>query len=398
LLADPKILVAQIGARRRYAVPRGLAQAGCLHSVVTDACDAVPPWRYLRGIVPQQLRPRPLRAVLDRRLDGVAAECIRGCATFFLATQLRARARAAESKVSLWVRQNEAFGKAVVRVDWGSADTVYAFNGAALEIFERARRHGLRCVLDQTAAPWRYNTQLLSREQVRWPGWEDRPADMDPGGQMMAREEAEWALADHIVCGSPFVIEAIRSVGGPAEKCRLVPYPVPDHAPLIQRKEIARGRRLRVLFVGTLQLRKGIQYVWDTVRRLGKDHVECRAVGPSELTADAEGTVGSCIDWQGPVGRHDVWSHYAWADVFFLPTLSEGSANVCWEAAASGTPVVTTSAAGVVDAGATIVPLESDAMAAELLMRAREPRHTSDFVARRRSLAEYGADLVGSLS
>jgi len=153
-----------------------------------------------------------------------------------------------------------------------------------------------------------------------------------------------------------------------------------------------------VLFVGTLQLRKGIQYVWDTVRRLGKDHVECRAVGPSELTADAEGTVGSCIDWQGPVGRHDVWSHYAWADVFFLPTLSEGSANVCWEAAASGTPVVTTSAAGVVDAGATIVPLESDAMAAELLMRAREPRHTSDFVARRRSLAEYGADLVGSLS
>ena len=391
--------MAQIGARRRYAVPRGLAQAGCLYRVVTDACDAVPPWSYLREIVPQRLRPRPLRAVLDRRLDGVASDCIRGCATFFLATQLRAAgARPAESKASFWVRQNEAFGKAVVRLDWENSDTAYAFNGAAFEIFQRARKDGLRCVLDQTAAPWRYNTQLLDREQTLWPGWEQRPADMDPVGHMMAREEAEWALADHIVCGSPFVIEAIRSVGGPTEKCRLVPYPVPDLGPLLHRKGNCRNRRLRVLFVGTLQLRKGIQYVWETVRRLGEGLVECRAVGPSELTADAEHAVRSCVDWQGPVARHDVWTHYAWADVFFLPTLSEGSANVCWEAAASGTPIITTAAAGVTDAGVTIVPLESDAMAAALLMRAREPGHYSDLVPRHRSLAEYGVDLVRSMS
>ena len=116
----------------------------------------------------------------------------------------------------------------------GNADTAYAFNGAALEIFQHAREHGVRCVLDQTAAPWRYNTQLLAREQARWPGWEECPADMDPGGHMMAREEAEWELADQIVCGSPFVVEAIRSVGGPIEKSRVVPYPVPDIAPLLE--------------------------------------------------------------------------------------------------------------------------------------------------------------------
>ncbi len=191
---------------------------------------------------------------------------------FFLATRVGAsRARPGESKASFWVRQNEAFGRAVVRLDWGNADTAYAFNGAALEIFQHAREHGVRCVLDQTAAPWRYNTQLLAREQARWPGWEECPADMDPGGHMMAREEAEWELADQIVCGSPFVVEAIRSVGGPIEKCRVVPYPVPDIAPLLESKQILRDRRLRVLFVGTLQLRKGIQYVWDTVGRLDGD-------------------------------------------------------------------------------------------------------------------------------
>ena len=380
-------------------MPRGLAQAGCLQRVVTDACNAVRPWNYLRGVVPPRLRPRPLRAVLDRHIDGVTPDRIQGCVMFFLATRVGAsRARPGESKASVWVRQNEAFGRAVVRLDWGNADTAYAFNGAALEIFQRARQHGVRCVLDQTAAPWRYNTQLLGREQARWPGWEECPSDMDPGGHMMAREEAEWELADQIVCGSPFVVEAIRSVGGPIEKCRVVPYPVPDVAPMIERKQILRDRRLRVLFVGTLQLRKGIQYVWDTVGRLGDRDFECRAVGPSDLTPDAEKSVRSRLDWQGQVGRNDVWTHYAWADVFFLPTLSEGSANVCWEAAATRTQVVTTSAAGLVGWGATIVPLESEAMAEQLLMLAREPWQRSVIAPQPRSVAEYGADLVRSMS
>ena len=164
---------------------------------------------------------------------------------FFLSTRLGAlRARPGEPKASFWVRQNEAFGRAVARLDWGNADTAYAFNGAALEMFQRARAHGVRCVLDQTAAPWRYNTQLLGLEQARWPGWEDCPADMDAGGHMMAREEAEWELADQIVCGSPFVAEAIRSVGGPSGKCRVVPYPIPDVPRLFDAANACRAVRV----------------------------------------------------------------------------------------------------------------------------------------------------------
>ena len=287
------MLVAQIGARRRYAVPRGLAQAGCLQRVVTDACNAVRPWNYLRGVVPPRLRPRPLRAVLDRHIDGVTPDRIQGCVMFFLATRVGAsRARPGESKASFWVRQNEAFGRAVVRLDWGNADTAYAFNGAALEIFQRARQHGVRCVLDQTAAPWRYNTQLLGREQARWPGWEECPADMDPGGHMMAREEAEWELADQIVCGSPFVVEAIRSVGGPIEKCRVVPYPVPDIAPMLEHKQIrprstpARALRRNTSASQGYSVRLG--YRWSprrprfrvSCRRTLRSDTGCREISP----------------------------------------------------------------------------------------------------------------------
>ena len=396
--ASPRVLVAQIGARRRYAVPRGLADAGYLHGVITDACDAIRPWSYLR-LIPSSLRPGVLNALLDRRITGVRPDRIQGCLGFVLRTRVAVRrAPVGEVQASAWARQNAAFCSDVVRLDWRGADTIYAFNGAALEIFQRARQLGLRCILDQTAAPWRYNTQLLRQEQTRWPGWEDCPSDVDPRGHMMAREEAEWELADRIICGSPFVVDALRQVGGPADKCRVVRYPRPDLP--VHRTSIPRfhNDRLRVLFVGTLQLRKGIQYVCDTAAQLDTDDFEFRAVGCSNLTPQAELFVRSRIDWQGSVRTPDVWAHYRWADVFLLPTLSEGSANVCWEAVHTGISVVTTAAAGLVNADATIVPLEPSVIAAQLRVLAHKPRQNGDITPHARSLAEYGTDLVHSLS
>jgi glycosyltransferase involved in cell wall biosynthesis len=396
-VSSPRVLVAQIGARRRYAVARAFDRSGCLDLLVTDACADVRPWTIGRRIVPVSLRRGMVRAALDRRVEGVDPRRIRGSLAFFMSARLgRLRSRPAEPRVDFWLRQNQAFARAVGRLDWSTANTVYAFNGAALEIFERARPCGLRCVLDQTAAPWRYNTQLLLEEQARWPGWEDAPADIDARGQMAQREEAEWALADRIICGSSFVVDAIRAVGGPAEKCCVVRYPVPNAPAPTQPAN--RDRRLRVLFVGTLQLRKGIQYVHETARRLGQADFAFRAVGPSSLTVSAEGSIRSTIDVRGRVTPREVWDHYSWADVFFLPTLSEGSANAGWEALGAGLPVVTTAAAGLTACdNLSIIPCGNlEAMASTLMQQTSACRRRSDG-APGRSVAEYAADLVQSL-
>jgi glycosyltransferase involved in cell wall biosynthesis len=397
----PRVLVAQIGARRGYAVPRGLSAAGSLYRLVVDACEGVAPWKYFRR-VPQRLRPSALRAALNRRVDGVPSELIQGSLSFFLSTRLGTlRARPGEPKATFWVRQNEAFGRSVAKLDWGRADTVYAFNGAALEVFAAARRRGLRCILDQTAAPWRYNSGLLRREQAQWPGWEECPADVDPTGLMIAREEKEWELADQIVCGSPFVLDAMRQVGGPSGKCRVIPYPTPTVPASGCRQRTSGNQPLKVLFVGTLQLRKGIQYLWDAAGRLPSDRFEFRAIGPSLLTRDAEHRVLARMNWRGPVGRDRVWEHYRWADVFILPTLSEGSANVCLEAAAAGLPVITSAAAGITDSTVPNVVVDrvsSETIAARLSVRAglSTPAEHDDPRLERRSLADYGRELAMS--
>ena len=76
--------------------------------------------------------------------------------------------------------------------------------------------------------------------------------------------------------------------------------------------------------------------------------VVCRAVGAVQLTEVAKRELAARMELVGAVPRRDMAAHYHWADVLVLPSLCEGSANVCYEALAAGLPVITTPHAGSV--------------------------------------------------
>ncbi len=100
---------------------------------------------------------------------------------------------------------------------------------------------------------------------------------------MADRERAEWKLADKIFCGSGYVVDAIKAEGGPEKRCEVIPYGInPDNFRAFERNH--REGKLRVLFLGTLQLRKGIPYVIEAAKVREGRHVHIRAVGPSRLS------------------------------------------------------------------------------------------------------------------
>jgi len=100
-------------------------------------------------------------------------------------------------------------------------------------------------------------------------------------------------------------------------------------------------------------------------------------------------------------------AQYAWADVFLLPTLCEGSATVCYEALAAGLPVITTPNAGsVVRDGLDgfVVPIrdpEAIAEKLEILARDRELLWWMSNKARERAreftVEKYGERLIATL-
>lgn len=339
------VAVCQIGARRHYAVARALFGAGLLELLVTDVCADIPPWRWLGMLIPESRRGDRLTRLMGRSVPEVPTVRIVDLPLFNF--QLHRHRRSGEQLTDHWARRNAAFCRAVVRRGFGQADTVYAFNGAALEIFQAAKQRGLRTILDQTAAPWRWNARLLREEMARWPGWEDRPSELDESGLLSEREEAEWELADVIACGSDFCRSTLIDSGVPAAKCHVMPRAVTTSPKATQSpRPINSGGVLRVLFAGTLQLRKGVPYLYGAAKNLSGKSIEFRMVGPSLLSEEANRKLGRYCHLDGVVPRSRMEDHYQWADVLVLPTLSEGSANVCHEAMAAGLPVITTPAAG----------------------------------------------------
>src|SRR5207244_3760976 len=132
---------------------------------------------------------------------------------------------------------------------------------------------------------------------------------------------------------------AVAASGGPVERCRVVPYGVDRRFACPNRP--SHGGPLRVLTVGSVELRKGHPYVLAAARRL-RGRASFRVIGPVHVSAAAQQELADALDLVGPVPHSDLAAHYAWADVFLLPSVCEGSATVTYEALTAGLPVLCT--------------------------------------------------------
>ena len=219
-----------LGARMHYAVPVILERAGLLRDFYTDISMKNKPWaeRWFR-IFPKNHWPTPLQRLYDRAIDDIPAEKI--ISFDFLGMWYwwkRRYVRSANDLITLYARAGQAFGERVVGHGLSGATVVYGFNGASLEIFRYAKQRGITCIQEQTLAPRKIEKELLNEEIIHWTGWQpgltlEDEASSDP---LAEREEAEWALADRIICGSAFVAEGLQSLGVKSKKCHVVPYGV----------------------------------------------------------------------------------------------------------------------------------------------------------------------------
>jgi glycosyltransferase involved in cell wall biosynthesis len=371
-------LVALLGARMQYAVPRILYRAGQLRRLFTDLDGRSAAFRWLR-LLPKRYLPQAVTRLTNRYPEDIPWTLTTSFNSLGLGYAWRRRRAVGRTELTgIFLEINREFCRRVCRCDWEDAEAVYTFNAAGLEILQQARRRGLRTVCEQTIAPYAFEQRILREERALHPKWEtdddDRLAD-----PYIDREEAEWPLSDRILCGSEFVRTAVRECGGPVERCQVVPYGVdlpkqgagsaekgerlpdsllPAGYPLGGSLSPASGP-IKVLTVGTVGLRKGAAYVLEAARRLGSKAV-FRMVGPSALSSIGERHLREAVELTGAVPRTAMAEHYTWADVFLLPSVCEGSATATYEALANGLPVICTHNTGsVVEDGVHgfVVPL-----------------------------------------
>lgn len=368
-----QFIVAQLGARMHYAVPRMLHQAGMLAHFYTDICATKGIGRLMAKL-PSAKLPQSIKRLQARIPRGVPRNKITSFDTLGIRYAIqRMHAQNAAEMTKAHLRAGQSLCRKVITSGFDGATGIYAFNSGGLELLQFAKKHGLFAVMEQAQAPISIWKQLIMEEQQRYPEWEN-PEDENIYKDMMnERNMEEWRQADLVLCASEYTKECMQAAGGPLERCVVVPYGV-DARFQVLRKAPSPAEPLNVLTVGTVNLNKGAPYVLAAAKHL-KGKAVFRMVGWISAGEKARNELSAHVELTGLVPRSEIMKHYAWADVFLLPSICEGSATVTYEALAAGLPVICTPNTGsVVQDGVEgfIVPIREVDPIVEAVIKLKE--------------------------
>lgn len=214
----------------------------------------------------------------------------------------------------------------------------------ALEPFRAAKKAGWKVVLGQIdlgEAEW----DIVDNSSSDYRDWE--PIGERPSANYWRKWREETELADLIIANSEWSAESLVRQGIPAGKLRVVPLlyepSTEQAAPKTYPEAYSVSRPLRMLFLGGICQRKGVAPLLEAIRLLGDAHVHLRLIGPRTIVfpgwVDALVAEGK-VTVEPPVKGEAVNAAYQWADLFLLPTYSDGFAITQLEAQARKLPVI----------------------------------------------------------
>lgn len=229
-------------------------------------------------------------------------------------------------------------------------DVAHALAGTGRHQRLAARaRFGALTVCDSQTTHVRYQRALVDAEHAKW-----RVPPIDWSDERMASVQAEYEESDLILVPSRFVHQSFVTCGIPASKLAVVPYGVDtnQYRPMPRTDSV-----FRILFVGTLSIRKGLPYLLDAVSELRWRNAELALRGSqtyesAELLRRYRGTIP--ISLVPPRPRSQLKYLYSNASVLVLPSIEDAFGLVIGQALACGTPVITTTHTGgpdVIDSG-----------------------------------------------
>lgn len=375
----------QIGAREHYAVARGFHRRGLLQSLVTDAwVGPTSPLKRLPGSA--------FRKLGERYHPELADAAVRHFTGGLLSLEGAARLRRERDVWAMVMRRNawfqaravEALRREVGRAPAGEKPIVFTYSYAAGDILRAARELGCPSVLCEID-PGIVEENIVAEEHARRPElkchWERSPERY----WQLWREEHK--LADHIVANSDWSREALAKGGVDAARISVVPLiydnPRKQSEPRAYPDKFSADRPLRLLFLGSIILRKGVGPLMDAMRLVKDLPVEFRMVGHMGIDPPADLANVPYVRWIGLVPRSETERYYREADLFLFPTLSDGFGLTQLEARSRALPQIVSRRCGEVTVdghdGIVLAEPTAEAIAAAIRRCLESPRELERF-------------------
>ncbi len=216
-------------------------------------------------------------------------------------------------------------------------DIFIGYEMGSKECFSYCKRNNKICILDLAMVAYNYQLEYAKR-------FNDINLSKRIEGEILQKEK-EIELADYFFVPSNIVKDSLLELNISDEKILMIPYG--SNLSLFEPKQVYPiHNKLRILFVGALENRKGIGVLLESIKQLNSSEIELNLVG--NIT-DAKETIkkykGVAKLW-GFV-HHDVLGKlYKDCDIFIMPSYLEGFSQVVIEAMASGLPVIVTNMTG----------------------------------------------------
>jgi glycosyltransferase involved in cell wall biosynthesis len=365
------------GRQHAWQTAQALQEAAALAWFATALFYQADRWPYrLENALPQKLGDRLRRyfqKVANRQIDPAAVRIV---GAWEWSERLAAKLgwlRIAEDFNRIG---NRKFQRGVVRlIGREPVQRLWGYDTSCADVFERARRQGIACVLDRSIGHPASLRQIIERERLQFPDFFVGQLGM-PSDASIEEANREIAHADHIVVGSQFCADTLIAAGAKPERTHIVPYGYDPE--LFSEQRPVRSDLgvlpIRFLFIGTVSPRKGVHHLFEAFRRIPKQRDTLTVVGPLALPPAVLARYEEHIDYRGPLSRTEVADEFARAHCFIFPSLFEGSGVVLCEAIASGIGIVQSRNAGDgVRSGASAANgIELDEISADAIQAAVE--------------------------
>jgi glycosyltransferase involved in cell wall biosynthesis len=390
-----KVVVAQKSSREHFAIARALHRQGLLALLVADWY--APRSRFAHLLVnclPSRFSQRALAAEAPE----LPPEVVRGLNGFGLWRRIpeawfRKRGRPLDG----YAISGAMFARKVSTIALPPHDVFFGYSYDSLEALQAERTRGILTVVDQVD-PGAFEHDLVLEEAKRWKSYAIPEAQ--PPEAYFRRNRLEWQVADVIVVNSEWSQQALISSGALKHKLEVLPLAYEAGVAEPTRRDNHDSGNLRVLWLGTVCLRKGIQYLVEAAKRLVSCPIEFLVGGPLHISELAIKEAPRNLRFVGQVSRSQAGTFYQQGDVFVLPTISDGFALTQLEAMAHGLPVIVTPNCGrVVEDGATgfiVPPRDPEALAQALLRFVRDRNLAAKMAPQcRAAVKAYSIDSLG---
>jgi glycosyltransferase involved in cell wall biosynthesis len=233
---------------------------------------------------------------------------------------------------------------------------IYCFTWNAANC--RAIMDSTPIITDQIQSVIKPFIPMFEREQQTFCDWicaKSMATEIKELWQKLERQDKQ--STDYFFAPSNSIQESlINDLGIDEEKVFLNPYPAPfwlydyntcfkENSTRIMRSSASEDK-LKILFVGSVDIRKGIPYLLQALRKLNPHKFTAKVVGSIGINENKVKEYSDIVTFTGKLNKPELTKCYEWADVFVFPSLSEGSAGVIYEAMAFGLPVITTKSSG----------------------------------------------------